>query len=222
MALSKLLIFAKAPIAGHAKSRMIPLLGAEGAAQLHQLITRWMLQQLNGRGDYVTELWCASDIEHPFFQRCAREFDIKLQLQQGADLGERQHHAIISALYESDHVVVIGSDVLSLTVADIQYAFNVLEQGVGVVLSPAEDGGYGLIGASTIDDGLFKKVPWGSDQVYAAMVNRLQQLGIDWQPLSQVWDLDRPEDLLRLAVYPQLAEEVAALVDNNAGQAAPL
>jgi rSAM/selenodomain-associated transferase 1 len=201
---------------------MIPLLGAVGAAQLHQLITHWMLQQLSGRGDYVTELWCASDSDHPFFQACAHEFDITLQLQQGVDLGERQYHAITSALCESDYVVVIGSDVLSLTVDDIQNAFNVLEQGVSVVLSPAEDGGYGLIGASAIEDGLFTGVPWGSDKVYATMVNRLQQLGIDWQPLPQVWDLDRAEDLLRLAVYPQLAATVAALVDNNAGQVAPL
>ena len=212
----KLIILAKAPIAGHAKSRMIPVLGAEGAAQLHQQITHWMLQRFNNQGDYLVELWCASDIEHPFFQACASEFGVTLKLQTGDDLGERQFIAMTDALEDSEHVVVIGSDVVSLTVNDIQHAFDRLQQGSELVISPAEDGGYGLIGCSKIDRRIFSHVPWGEAEVYAEMVRNLNHIRFNWQPLSQVWDLDRPDDLLRLAECTDLPQGVAELLDVSA------
>lgn len=211
----KLIILAKAPIAGHAKSRMIPMLGDEGAAQLHQEITRWMLQRLTGQQDYIVELWCASDIDHPFFKACAAEFNITLKLQEGDDLGERQFRAMTDGLKDKGHVVVIGSDVVSLTTDDIQHAFDVLQQGSELVIAPAEDGGYGLIGASKVVREIFSDILWGEDMVYAAMVGNLNGLGLNWDALPSVWDLDRPEDLLRLGSYPELPERVSALIDVN-------
>jgi rSAM/selenodomain-associated transferase 1 len=216
MALSKLLIFAKAPIAGHAKSRMIPLLGAEGAAQLQQEITHWMLARLmvsqQHHFKYDIELWVASDIDHPFFKACVTEFGIKLMLQQGDDLGERQYLALVSALAESDHVVVIGSDVVSLTAIDIQSAFNGLSQGEELVIAPAEDGGYGLIGASRIDWEIFEGISWGGEQVYQGMARNLNHLGYRWQRLAEVWDLDRPDDLRRLGREPGLPAAIYGLL----------
>lgn len=219
----KLIIFAKAPIAGHAKSRMIPLLGAVGAAQLHREITRWLLSKLSRsvekgadeKADYELELWAASDIEHPFFKECADEFGITLKLQQGDDLGERQFLAMQSALAENDHVVIVGSDVVSLKKNDIQEAFGTLEQGDDLVISPAEDGGYGLIGSSKIERGVFNGIVWGAEQVYEEMVNNLNRLDYRWQRLSEVWDLDRPDDLIRLRSYPELPTGISDLLNQD-------
>jgi len=217
----KLIVFAKAPIAGHAKSRMIPLLGAEGAAQLHREITRWLLNKLSHRVEsgatgkkYETELWAASDMEHPFFKECVAKFDITLKQQQGSDLGERQFLAIERTLAENEHVVVIGSDVVSLTRGDIQDAFQTLEQGYELVISPAEDGGYGLIGCSKIERGIFDEILWGGEQVYKGMVNNLNRRNYNWKQLPEVWDLDRPDDLIRLSLEPNLPPKISQLFEN--------
>lgn len=218
----KLLIFAKAPIAGHAKSRMIPLLGAEGAAQLHRELTRWLFRKLAHRAEngpakkleYEVELWAASDIDHPFFKECAVEFGITLKLQQGSELGERQFLAMESALAENDHVVIIGSDVVSLTQTDIRYAFRVLEEGAELVISPAEDGGYGLIGGSKIERGIFDEIPWGGEQVYKGMINNLNQRDYNWKQLPEVWDLDRPDDVIRLRLESELPAGISRLLEN--------
>lgn len=218
----KLLIFAKAPIAGHAKSRLIPLLGAEGAARLNQELTRWLLRKLAHRAEtepdkeivYEVELWGASDIDHPFFKECAVEFGVTLKLQQGSDLGERQFLAMDSALAENDHVMIIGNDVVSLTQTDIRYAFKVLEQGAELVISPAEDGGYGLIGGSKIERGIFGEIPWGGEQVYKGMINNLNQRDYNWKQLPEVWDLDRPDDVIRLRLEPELPAGISRLLEN--------
>ncbi|NOR52423.1 MAG: DUF2064 domain-containing protein [Gammaproteobacteria bacterium] len=214
----KLLIFAKAPIAGHAKSRMIPLLGAEGAAQLHREITRRLLRRLTNRlksePDYQIELWAASAIDHPFFEECSGEFGVVLKLQQGDDLGERQFLAMDSALGESDHVVIIGSDVVSLTEMDIKNAFNALQQGYELVISPAEDGGYGLIGGSRVERDIFDGIHWGAELVYKEITDNLNRLEYNWHQLAEVWDLDQPDDLIRLSREPDLPEGILELMKN--------
>ena len=218
----KLIIFARAPIAGHAKSRMIPLLGAEGAAQLHREITLWLLDKLSRSVEsdsedekYEMELWAASDMEHPFFSECVDRFGITLKLQQGSDLGERQFLAMESALTENDHVVIVGSDVVSLIKSDIQYAFKALEQGYKLVIAPAEDGGYGLIGCSKIEREIFDDILWGGEQVYKGMINNLNQRDYNWKQLPVVWDLDRPDDLSRLSLEPELPAGISKLLTNN-------
>ncbi len=218
----KLIIFAKAPIAGHAKSRMIPLLGAEGAAKLHRELTHWLLSRLTSNlacgADYEPgfeiELWAASHIDHPFFQECAEEFGITLKLQQGDDLGERQFLAMESALGETEHLLLIGSDVVSLTDSDIHNAFIALEQGYELVIAPAEDGGYGLIGCSRVERDIFDGIPWGGEQVYEKMVNNLNRLEYRWQRLAEVWDMDRPDDLIRLNRSPDLPTGISELLRN--------
>ncbi|MCW8888877.1 MAG: TIGR04282 family arsenosugar biosynthesis glycosyltransferase [Gammaproteobacteria bacterium] len=215
MASRKLIILAKAPVAGHAKSRMMPLLGSDGAARLHQELTHWLLTKMGNSPDYETELWCASDIDHPFFVECAAEFAISLKLQQGDDLGERQLFAMMSGLANAKSVVMVGSDVASLIMSDIENAFQAIEQGKQVVIAPAEDGGYGLIGGSRVAKDLFSGIPWGTHQVYEAMVTNLNRLEFEWQALPEVWDLDCPEDLVRLGRHPLISEALLKILEVN-------
>ena len=118
--------------------------------------------------------------------------------QPAGDLGERMRLIATLGLAESDAVVLIGNDCPALDGAYLQAACAALQEQ-SVVIGPAEDGGYVLLGLRNIDVALFNDMPWGTEQVLSMTLQRLQQL--DWCPvlLPELWDVDRPEDLSRLA-----------------------
>lgn len=180
-------IFAKAPIPGQVKTRLIPTLGAVGAADLHKALVQHLLQKFHTL--FTLQLWCTS--EHPFFQSCQTQFNISLHLQVGNDLGQRMAYA----LGKEGATVLIGSDCPTLSVSHIQEAFVALKQGI--VLTPAEDGGYVLIGMQTLTPELLNNIPWGTSQVLKVTRNRLRDLSMQWHELPTQWDIDRPEDVAR-------------------------
>jgi hypothetical protein len=96
---------------------------------------------------------------------------------------------------------LIGSDLPTLDHAVLQDARDALQHN-DVVLVPAEDGGYGLIGLRQADSLLFEDIPWGTAQVLEATRARLRRRNMRWAELPPVWDVDRPEDLLRLRRLP--------------------
>lgn len=196
---ARLLVFAKAPQPGAVMTRLHDTLGAAGAARLHAALVRHTVD-LACRADLCpVELWCAPGAEHPFFDRCARDFDIALRCQEGADLGERMHHALANAVQRSDCAMVMGCDCPSLTPADLQEALQCLHEGSDAVVAPAEDGGYVLLGLRRTHPGLFIDVPWGTDRVMTVTRRRMEQLQWRWRELAVQWDVDRPQDLQRLA-----------------------
>ena len=177
------------------KTRLIPRLGAAGAARLHaRLIRRAVDVALNARCGPV-ELHATAP--HAFF----RTLGIKIHRQRGRDLGERMHHALREALQRHRAVIIVGADVPALTPADLRRAQRLL-RGTDVVLAPAEDGGYGLIGARRISAGIFDNVEWGSARVLEQTVRNLSRAGLGYRLLRTVWDVDRPEDLDRLRSRP--------------------
>src|SRR5437868_3801239 len=100
-------IFARAPVAGAAKTRLISRLGAEGAAALHARLVERALSQALAAGLGEVTLWCAPDASHPFFADCAARFGVRLRAQRGADLGARMLHAFEVA---QGPLILIGSD----------------------------------------------------------------------------------------------------------------
>ena len=192
-----LLIFAKAPVAGYAKRRLIPALGADKAAALQARLIEQTLATAAATGIPV-ELWCAPDASHPFFAGCAARYPIKLRCQAGSDLGERMYHAFADALGRSPWAVLIGCDSPALTPSMLIESSQMLEQGRDAVIGPAEDGGYYLIGLCRPEPSLFHDIPWGTGVVLERTRERLRTLGWEWQELPPLWDLDRPDDLSRL------------------------
>jgi rSAM/selenodomain-associated transferase 1 len=182
------LVFARAPAAGRAKRRLVPRLGAAGAARLHLQLMRRALRTAAAAGCGPVELHLAA--RHALF-RGAR-------LQRGADLGERMHRALAAALRRHRGAILIGSDCPGLLPADLRRAARLLAGGCDVVLNPAEDGGYVLIGARRVTAALFDGVEWGTGGVYAATAERLAAAGYRWRALRTLWDVDRPADLARL------------------------
>lgn len=196
-----LLIFAKAPIPGHAKTRLIPALGAEGAAALQQHLLDSTLTTSEAWSCGARQLWCSPDTSHPAFTRGAELRPITLHRQLGADLGARMAHAFEQALERYSWAIIIGTDCPELGTDDLQQAADLLRQGTDAVIGPAGDGGYYLLGLRRFDPGLFNDMVWGGSEVLAETLQRLQQLGMITRKLVLKHDLDRPEDLHR---FPQL------------------
>ncbi|MCL5668994.1 MAG: TIGR04282 family arsenosugar biosynthesis glycosyltransferase [Gammaproteobacteria bacterium] len=190
-----ILIFAKAPVAGEVKTRLIPTLGAQGAARLHEQLARRCIAQASAAALSPVQLWCAPDAAHPFFMQCQKEFGVTLHTQQGGDLGARMAHALSTALETASYTIIIGTDCPALTAHDLREALAMLEQGYDAVLGPAEDGGYVLLGLRRVAPQPFENIPWGTEQVLDLTRARLKQLQWRWHELPARRDIDRPQDL---------------------------
>jgi uncharacterized protein len=196
---TRIVVFARAPEPGKAKTRLIPLLGTAGAAALqHRLIEHALSTALAANAGAV-ELCCSPDAGHPLLATYANRDDVILTSQRDGDLGARMLHAARRVLATHARVIMIGTDCPALTAAQLRHAAHALEQGNDAVLIPAEDGGYVLIGLARCDDALFDGIAWGGDQVMSATRDRLRALAWRWHELPPSWDVDRPGDYRRLA-----------------------
>lgn len=194
-------VLAKAPVAGGAKTRLIPLLGASGAAELHEQLTLQALETACAASLGKVTLFAASEIDHPFFTECVRRFGVTLVPQQGEDIGERMLHAIQHLKSTCLRVLLIGTDCPALSPDDLRAAAHSLQGQSRMVFIPAEDGGYVLVGASDVATAAFKDIDWGTSEVMRQ--TRLQLAGVgwvqsrDWQELPVLWDIDLPDDYRR-------------------------
>lgn len=191
-----LLIFAKAPIAGHAKTRLIPKLGALDAAELHKRLVLHTLDSLVNSRSWDTLLCCADDIQHDFYQQCFLDYNLKLFSQQGDDLGQRMHHAAQVSLQQYDAICIVGTDCPMLKKENISEAFDALKNA-DIVFNPAEDGGYVLVTTDTAEQNVFEGIEWGTSQVMQQSLEKAKQLNLLTKRLSTLWDVDVPEDLER-------------------------
>ena len=193
-----LIVFARAPEAGRVKTRLAPLLGEKGAARLHARLVVRALETAVAAGFDEVLLSCTPNMGHEFFIRNKERFDIRLLSQGRGDLGDRMHRAFKRALRKHAYAVLIGSDCPALRPADLRAAARALSAGADAVLAPAEDGGYPLIGLRRVSRRLFDGISWGGPRVLAQTRSRLRTLRWRWRELRTVWDVDRPEDVLRL------------------------
>ena len=189
-------ILAKAPIPGLTKTRLIPYLGADGAAKLQGwLLRRTVATALNSNLGPVT-LWCAPDTAHPAFVDLAVGGRIALRQQREGNLGERMHQALAESPVTGG-TLVIGTDCPALGPAHLQAAAAALAAYQAVVI-PAEDGGYVLIGMRQPSCRVFTGINWGSAKVMTQTRERLLETGWQWSELPSLWDVDREEDFERL------------------------
>lgn len=191
---TRLILFAKAPIPGYAKTRLIPVLGPVGAARFHQGLVEHSLQTLCRTGANV-ELHYSEP--HPLFLRLSRRYGCELQEQIKGDLGQRM---IAAMRLKPGPAIITGSDCPSITSAMILRCIGELTR-TDVVTLPAEDGGYGLIGLreprNAATQQVFTGIPWGTSEVMACTRKALSQSGLVLGELGTIWDIDTPEDLAR-------------------------
>jgi len=197
------MIFAKSPEPGRVKTRLIPLLGETGAADLQRQLIERTLRTAAAAGLGAVELWCAPGPDLPYFSGCAKRHEIGLRPQSEGDLGMRMARALESALVEGTPALLIGCDCPALTPAYLREADSALAGGCDAVFGPAEDGGYVLVGVARRPAAdLFRDIAWGSATVMQETRMRLARGNWRWRELAPLWDVDRPEDLARLRQLP--------------------
>ncbi|WP_339845830.1 TIGR04282 family arsenosugar biosynthesis glycosyltransferase [uncultured Halopseudomonas sp.] len=189
-----LIIFAKAPVPGQVKTRLIPALGPDGACELYERLLRHSLEQTR---DWPGErlLYCAPDTIHPVIQTLALEHKLILRQQQGEDLGQRMANALAD---HSNGALLIGTDCPLLDCKHLHAADLALEQN-DIVIIPSEDGGYVLIGERTPHPAPFSNMTWSHADVLRDTETRIVQAGLSLWLGPVLWDLDEPEDLPRLS-----------------------
>ncbi len=198
------IVFAKAPVPGDVKTRLIPALGEQYAAMLHVALTERALKTAQQSCAIAVELCGAPDVSHAFFQDCAEDFDIALTAQGVGDLGARMGRALARGIEQHTRAIIIGADCPALTAQHISGAADMLDSH-DVVLTPAEDGGYALIGAKRMHADMFNVIDWGGAEVLAQQRRNLTACQLSCYEMETLWDVDRPADLIRLkALKPPL------------------
>lgn len=197
---ARVLIFAKAPEPGRVKTRLIPALGSQAAADLQARLLADTVARLAAASVAPVEIWCSPDPDCGPFPELADRYGLGLYQQRGADLGARMLHAAADALGRGSAVILVGTDCPPLDGTYLRRGLAVLH-GRDAVLGPAEDGGYVLLGLRRAAPTLFANLPWGTDRVAALTRDRMAALGWDWGELPVLWDLDRPEDLKRFTNF---------------------
>ena len=194
-----LVVFAKAPVAGQVKTRLIPALGADGAARLAQRMLAHTLLQAGALPASRWELCVSPDAGHADFERAAAESGgrLHLTLQGEGDLGERMHRALTRVLAGHRKALLIGTDAPGLTTAVLRQAAEALD-GHDAVFVPALDGGYALVGLTRSAPGIFRDMPWSTARVMAETRARALRAGLRWAELAPVADIDEPQDLVHL------------------------
>jgi len=209
-----LIVFAKTPVRGKVKTRMRPFLSEEDCLRLHCLLLRLWMGRLRDwdLGQMHKALFLAplgAGRHNPDLELDAPP-GVIVETQQGSDLGDRLSHAFNHKWNEGFRkIVFIGTDSPALRREDLQAAFKGLDESE-VVLGPATDGGYYLIGFSARLPVLFSRISWGTSQVFRETVQLLEANAIRWQCLRESFDLDTFEDLV---TFHRLSKESPTVPD---------
>jgi len=193
--MNRLAVFARLPVPGRVKTRLSPALPHDLSAQLHGAMLLDALEGALGSDvGHVDVFWSPDAGTAPGL---ALPLGVAARHQRGADLGERLAAAFADLLAgPADRAVAIGSDCPDLGPGVLREAFAALEEH-DLVLGPARDGGYYLIGLSRPAPALFQGVSWGTDQVLSQTLERAERDALRVGLLGVLDDIDTPEDLVR-------------------------
>ena len=184
-------IFAKPPVEGKVKTRLIVDIGAAKATRVYRFCLQHTLDIVN-QSEYEHELWLSDNTTDGIFNNC------QYHLQQGNNLGERMFYALDRVLSTSStaqkHPILIGTDCLDLSAKYLNQADNALQQN-DIVLLPAVDGGFALIGCRKIEKAIFDNIHWSTNTVLQQLLDNARGLEYRVHLLEAVRDIDTLSDL---------------------------
>jgi rSAM/selenodomain-associated transferase 1 len=189
-----LAILARTPRLHHTKTRLAPTLGASGAIQAHVELVEDTLARLHDISVAASSLW-VTEIDATT-RGWASTYDIPLHAQPGGDLGKKMYGVLCSLLVDAEQACLVGTDCPDIDLAYVEAAFAALTDN-DVVIGPAEDGGYGLIGLREPAADLFSGVDWGSANVLRQTLDRAAASGLRTSLQQTIWDVDTPADWQR-------------------------
>jgi uncharacterized protein len=196
---ARLVVMAKAPEPGRAKTRLMPALGADGAARLAARLLEHAMRAARAAGFDDLVLACAPDTRHAAFAAQQVQGGVALVAQGEGDLGVRMRRAFEHGFAAgAARIVLIGTDIPALDAALLRQAAEAL-RAADAVFAPAADGGYGLIGLRRAAPAtLFDAIPWSTAAVMATTRERLAAARLSHVELALVHDIDEPADLVHL------------------------
>jgi uncharacterized protein len=206
-------IFAKPPIPAEVKTRLIPALGAAGAAEL--------------AGAMLLDVWCTVELcpgVRPILATTLPgDFPVRVSpddiwLQGDGDLGQRMERMFNRGLLQAPAVIAVGADSPALTAAHLWAALDALQTNDAVV-GPSSDGGFYLLALRRSQTGLFSSLPWSSSRTLQALKQRIEECSLSIAELEPLFDVDTPTDLLtlekHLLIHPSLAPATRAWCYRN-------
>jgi rSAM/selenodomain-associated transferase 2/rSAM/selenodomain-associated transferase 1 len=206
----ELIVFTRYPEPGNTKTRLIPALGTQGAADLQREMTEATIQTASALDS--TRITVAYEGGDSAKMAEWLGENVNLVSQEGRDLGEKMSNAFRHSFANGeDRAVIIGTDCPGLTVAIMERAFASLADN-DLVIGPATDGGYYLIGLAQETPALFSGVSWGTERVFAQTREIAKSHGLQLATLPQLTDIDRPEDLEHQQQHPSPTHTVSVVI----------
>ncbi len=201
------IVFAKAAQICRVKTRLWPALSHRQCLYLHKQTTRHVLQKLSGQKNFQLILYTTN--RRPAF---SVPENINVKLQSGFNLGQRMQHAVTEELKTFNRAVIVGSDCLDMTADYITDAFSRMNSQREIVLGPATDGGYVLIGMSKVHSTLFNNIAWGTSHVLEQTLKNAAAANITAHLLPPLVDVDCVQDLQTLQKANRLPVWAASLL----------
>lgn len=192
-------LFTRISKLGRVKTRLAKDTGDRVALIAHQYLLKRTLDILAAIKNLEYQIWVDTEAKIAEKDDPLMPYQEVLKIQQGESLGERMSHAAEYNLERGLTPLIIGSDCPNMDKTYIFQANNALDSGADLVLGPALDGGYVLIGMRTLHATLFDNISWGSDQVLRQTLNEAKNLGLTVHLLETLWDVDFHADLAKLA-----------------------
>ena len=202
------ILFTRYPVAGECKTRMIPTLGTEGAASLHRQLVAHILLEIDtfisDQSSTELTIFFDGDSRQQMQDWLGHRYTYKKQ--QGEHLGQRMSEALIHGTSEGKNPILIGSDCPAINKSIFHDAFEALAQN-DIVLGPAHDGGYYLIGVANdmqpaVCKQLFRRISWGTDTVLSQTLVQIKKLNLRYHLLDKLHDIDTAEDLKHFNYCP--------------------
>lgn len=194
----KILIFARTPQLGSVKTRLQPVLGEEGCYKLHSELVEIVVRTAVQAEVAPVEVWHTGQIDHSLWQALKSDLAIGLVEQKGDDLGERLFNAAsayLSGAEPWDWIIIIGSDCPAVDADYLSKAVKALQSGEELVIGPAQDGGYVLLGFRRVHEFLFRNIPWGTGEVLEKTLTLAEKNQCPVHLLNPLRDIDVEEDL---------------------------
>ena len=190
-----LIVFVKFPEPGKVKTRIARELGAERAAEIYSRMAERIVHDVSGPGAYGTIVYFDPPERGDNIKTWLGSDGLSFEPQSGGTIGDRMSDAFHSVFSEGAvRAVLIGTDIPDITADIVRAAFDLLSDA-DVVLGPAEDGGYYLIGLRTFEPILFRDIDWGADTVYTRTIARIVERNLSHKLLDTLKDVDTAEDI---------------------------
>lgn len=190
----RIVVLAKAPVAGQVKTRLIPALGPQGAADLARDMLHRTLEHALKSGIGAVELCASPARRDPAWNTASVPPSVQWSDQGAGDLGNRMARVAKRRITAGESILLIGTDCPELDAAYLRLAATTLQQ-YDAVMAPSFDGGYALLGLNQFHASIFADIAWSTDAVASSTQQRLAQLAWRTHCLPIVRDIDDPEDL---------------------------